>query len=189
MVTLINRLAQAVLWVGAAAVGATLLMSCIAPMEVVSDHDSSVDFAQYRSYAWIADMPLIAAEDSAVSLTQFDVQRIETAIESELAAKGYRRVELDEAPCFVISFTVGARDKITIESFPDRYRGVWYGRWPHYGPQADSYEIDDLGIDVFDETKKEPVWHGAVTKGTSADSQLPIDEAVRAIIAQFPPAA
>jgi hypothetical protein len=169
------------------------LASCVT-MSAGSDYYSAVDFSAYRSYAWMAASPLIQSSSSRIDVTPLDVRRIREAIERELAAEGFERAATRDAADFAISFTVGARDMIRIDDYPQIYRGRW--RWgpPYYYPNVDiaMYTEGMLAIDIFDNMTREPVWHGWARKqivGSDVrDPESAIDAAVAAILADFPPA-
>lgn len=172
-----------------------LLSGCVT-IRAGSHQDESAAFSDYSTFAWIADNPLIlgAGEKSPISpLTQ---RKIVQAIENELSRKGFTyTVESDDAD-FVVSYTVGTREKIDERSYPVAYRGTWgwhmYGRY-YYQTEVvhRTYTVGTLGIDVFDGRNKQPVWHGWASKSvTSADREDPspvIQKAVAAIIKRFPP--
>ncbi len=184
----INRMKYRGPTLGLTTICALLMVSCATPIKVVTNYDSSVDVSQYRTYAWATDTAQIAQRGSKVSVTPFNVSRIETAIEGELAAKGYRRVEPDESPCFAVSFTVRVTESGPIPSRPT-HRGVSYGHWPVYGPPVESsQEVHLVSIEIFDGTTRQPVWHGAVGRVTG-DVESTIAEEAYAIIGKFPPAA
>jgi hypothetical protein len=54
-----------------------------------------------------------------------------------LEAKGFDSAATREAADFAVSFTVGARDMIRVDDYPQFFRGVW--RWgpPYYYPNVD----------------------------------------------------
>lgn len=174
-----------------------VFLSGCATIESGSHHDVTASFDNYKTFSWIADQPMItgSGEDAAVSpLTQ---KKIVDAIEAELERKGFVYLANRESADFVLSYTVGTRDKIEPTSYPSVYRGAW-GRRHLYGP--DYYEADvvlytytegTLGVDVFDGGSKEPVWHGWAKKTIStSDRQDPtpsIEKAVVAVFNEFPP--
>jgi hypothetical protein len=176
-------------WIAALA----LLGGCATPLTARSDYDRAQDFSTYRSYAWIADDPLVTAPGEAPRLSPLNRRRIVEAVEAALARKGYTRAADAEPADFVVSYTVGARDRITVDSWPAPYRGWGRWRWPYAGRDFDvrSYTEGTLAIDVFDGRTRAPVWHGwttrRITEQDIAQAELRIREAVDVVIAQFPP--
>jgi hypothetical protein len=172
-----------------------VLLSGCATIKTGSHQDESAAFSDYSTFAWIADNPLIlgAGEQSAISpLSQ---KKIVQAIENELSRKGFTYTVDPDRADFVVSYTVGTREKIDETSYPVAYHGTWgwhmYGRY-YYQTEVvhRTYTEGTLGIDVFDGKTKQPVWHGWASKSvTSADREDPspvIQKAVAAIIKRFP---
>lgn len=171
------------------ALGAT---ACVT-MSAGSDYYRGADFSGYRTFSWISDMPLVSSASTRVQVSQLDIRRIRESIERELAAKGFTEVPNREDADFSLSFTVGARDAIRVEDYPQFYRGRW--RWgpPYYWPNVDIYMYTEgtLAIDVFDNESREPVWHGWARKQIVGrdirDPERSIRNAVAAILEDFPP--
>jgi hypothetical protein len=171
----------------------TWLTACATPMQARSDYDSRNDFSRYQSFAWIAEDPLITPRGAAEQVSPLNRRRIVEAIESQLAGKGFRKAADAASADFVLSFTVGARDRIDVQSYPVRYHGYWGWGGTYLGYDADvsTYREGTLAIDIFDAHSNQPVWHGWATKRITerdvenAGQQIPI--AVAAILANFPP--
>lgn len=170
-----------------------LLAACAATLQARSDFDSAQDFSRYRSFAWmVADSP-IAAPGEQVRVSPLNRRRIVEAIEAQLTAKGFQKVSDGAAADFVVSYTVGARDRIDAQSYPDLYRGPWRWSRPYIGRDVDVtvYREGTLAIDIFDDASHQPVWHGWATKRITehdvehAAEQIP--PAVAAILEKFPP--
>lgn len=178
-----------------ASLGAAFLMlaACVT-MRAGSDYYPETDFSSYSTYAWTGSSPLIEPRSRRVEISPLTVRRVREAIERELAAKGFERVETPEEADFGLSFTVGARDAIRPDNYPQFYRrGPWVWQPPYYPPNLDiaMYTEGMLAVDVFDNATRQPVWHGWARKqitGADVDDPTPaIDAAVRAILADFPP--
>jgi Domain of unknown function (DUF4136) len=174
-------------------IGIAILVSLIAGCATIvadSDQYGQANFSAYQTYGWIDGDPLMRPRGAEPSVSPLNVRRIQEAIESELSRKGYRKVEESLGADFVVSFTVGARDKIAVDSYPAPYRGPW--EWGWYGHDVDvrSYMEGTLSIDVFDGAKRQPVWHGWATKEVyESDVSNPapvIKRAVSAILRKFP---
>ena len=162
-------------------------------MEAGSDFYQEADFSDYRTFAWVSDSPLIQSESQRVAVSPLDIRRIREAVERELGGKGFALVEGPEAADFALSFTVGARDMISMNDYPEAYRGSWRWGAPYYWPNVDIYMYTEgmLAIDVFDRTTGQPVWHGwarkQIVSADIEDPQTAIDNAVREILSDFPP--
>jgi len=168
-----------------------LLVTGCESIQTHSDYDPAADFSGYRSFSWVADNPLMGSTAGGNPLTR---ERVQQAIVQTLTAKGYQFVADRNNADFVVGFTVGARDKVRVDTTtqPMGFRGP-YGRWGMaYYQEVDVREYSEgrLAIDVFDVELKRPVWHGYGTKSlTGGDEKEPeklINSAVAAILADFP---
>lgn len=168
-----------------------LLIGCTS-IQPKSDFDPEADFANVRTFSWISDKPLIVSTAQPVS--PLLEGRLMRSIQSNLEAKGLRHVAKASAADVAISFTVGARDKIRVDSYPSMYRGGWGTGWGGaYYRDVDVTEYTEgrLAIDMFSVKGRSPVWHGWAEKRiTSRDVENPqpvIDEVVTAILSKYPP--
>ena len=182
---------------------ALLAVSCASSgFRATHDYDSSNDFSVYQSWAWISDEPMKVGPMATVSNPLLE-PRIMSAIDSALTAKGYRKVEDRSAAQFVVSFTVGSREEIDVDSYPSMSANIGYAnprhwRWggAYYGFGAGTettvrqYTRGILAIDVFDVEERRPVWHGKTEKRIrDSDREAPeaaIKAAVDAVLAGFP---
>ena len=171
---------------------AVVLTAGCSSTRVNSDFNESADFSSYRTWAFMSETPLLIAE--AASVNPLVQGRVMNATRAALTAKGYAFVENRQRADFVVSFTLGARDKIRVTSYPTAYRspGRWgWGAAYHSDVDVRKYVEGTLAIDVFDVKQKRPVWHGwAVRTISAADRRNPapvINETVAAILDEFPP--
>lgn len=159
--------------------------------------DESVSFDNYQTFAWIADDPLTLGAGETSPLSPLSQKNVTEALKNELRAKGFRHVmERDQAD-FVLSYTLGTREKIDDTSYPSDYRGTsgWhlFGRYYHTTKVRHyKYTEGTLGVDIFDGGSKQPVWHGWASKEILiSDRENPtpaIREAVAEILGHFPSA-
>jgi hypothetical protein len=177
---------------GVMAVVAGLALTACSTLRVASDFDRSASFAGYHSFAW---MP----REHHGSANALVVQRAHDAIDTELKARGFTAVADPASADFVVDYTIGARERTDIQTYPAGYvapdwwgyRG-WWG-YPYWGTEVDvrQYREGTLSIDMFDGRSHRPVWHGWATKELSRSdvehSEAPIRAAVAAVLARFPP--
>jgi len=166
------------------------LGGCAARIDVATDYFPDAQFNAYRSFSFMPERTLLVA--AATPVSPLLEERLKTAAASTLTDSGYRQVTDPEQADFVVSFTLGARDKIRVNSYPSSYRGSWAWGGP-YQQQVDvrNYTEGTLAIDIFDVRTRQPVWFGRASKTISnADRANPtplINEVVRAILSEFPP--
>jgi len=178
---------------------AILLGACATPgFEATHDYDDSINFSSYRTFGWISRNPMRVAGVTSAPVSSLLEPRIMSSLERALVAKGYRFVKDPATADFVLSFSVGARDELRVDSYPAMgggyyHRGAWGGSYYGYGTETRvrQYTKGTLAVDIFDVRQRRPVWHGAATKKINSedrDNQLAtIDAAVAAISAGFPP--
>jgi hypothetical protein len=179
-----SRLAGTCLFVSIVAAGCAT-----APVEARSDFDSSADFTSYRSFGWISEHPLAFVDPS--TSPQFE-GRAMTAISEVLQDKGYRFEADGRQADFVVSFSLGARDEVRVNSYPAQYDNVWESEGQvQQAADVRTYTEGTLAIDLFDVERRQPVWHGWVVKTISANDRANASavtrELVEAILAKFPP--
>ena len=172
----------------------TLIVFSCATLTTHSDYDPAVDFASYETFAW-QDEASHAASDHTMGdyVSPLNLQRIEAAIENELLTKGYTRVERSDAADFLVTYTVGHRDRFNVGTYPVTYRSRWVAHWPYYAEEIELHRYSEgmLAVDIFDSASGRPVWHGFATKRiTDADRDQVaslVRKTVAAIFSGFPP--
>jgi hypothetical protein len=171
--------------------GAVVLQGC-ETIDTGSHYDETNNFREYRSFSWIDDTPYIAGEGrSEGRVSPLTQTKIERAIRAELERKGYAFTEDRDDADFVIAYTTGTRDEITVDSYPYPYRGDW--GWHVFGShyyvreyREHAYTKGTLSVDVFDGESRSPVWHGWAEKTiTESDREDPSEIIVNAVARLF----
>jgi hypothetical protein len=183
------------------ALACVLLTGCATGFKATHDHDPSHDFSEYQTFAWISENPMKVGR-TVQAPNPLLQPRIMDAVEAALVAKGYRQVEDPKNADFVLSFTIGSREKISVNSYPSMSLGYSKGYPSHWGwgaayhccardTQLRQYTTGILAIDVFDVEEHRPVWHGAASKTINEKDRENVEKtvkaAVAAILADFPP--
>ena len=177
------------------------LAACASGFKATYDSDPAHDFSGYQTYAWISANPMIVGPTNRVPNPLLE-PKIMAAIEGVLNARGYSKVDDPESADFVLSFTVGSREEIQVNSYPATYAGYGYrGAWgwggPYYGmgmateTQVRQYQKGMLALDVFDVKEHRPVFHAvaekSITDSDRRNSDETIQAAVDAVLQAFPP--
>ena len=184
----------------AAVVATAIIGGCATGFEATYDHDPANDFAAYKTFAWVSEHPMKVGSLERIPSPLLESQ-IMVTVESVLGASGYKLVPDADSADFALSFTIGSRDEIKVDSYPSMSAGYGYpGRWGAWGGAYYGYGTETtvrqytegmLAIDVFDVEERRPVWHGVASKTISdsdrKDSGATIQAAVDAILAGFPP--
>lgn len=182
---------------------ALVLGGCASGFKATYDSDPAHDFSAYKTFGWVNEHPMkVGATDRAVN--PMIEPRIMDAVEASLKAKGFEFL-LDAADAdFAISFTVGSREEIKVDSYPTmsggyagygypNHWGGWGGAYYGYGTETSvrQYTKGMLAIDIFDVAERRPVWHGVATKTIYDSDREQVTEtlnaAVDSIMVGFPP--
>jgi hypothetical protein len=163
-------------------------------LPVITDSNPSLSLATCHTYAF-AQEHVANADQPAAYANPLNADRLRTAIESNLAAKGIQRVDRGAAEC-VVGYALGSR-----QVFNDYYagfgegwgygwgrRGGLYGGWGWDGPYAQ--DETRIAVDVFEAKSRTPIWHASVTQSvsdlTGPNAVARINAATAAIFAKFP---
>ncbi len=175
-----------------------LLVSSCSTVRVASDYDQTVNFNEYKTYAFYK--PGI---DKA-EISDLDKKRILRAIETEMASKGFTK---SQNPTVLISIFAKANKRVDVYQNNFGFRGGWgwgggFGGWGWggFGPWGGgaygntvSERIEGiLYIDLLDVNKKQLVWQGKGTaslrSGNIEKREARIQEIVKEIMEVYPPA-
>lgn len=155
--------------------------------DVITNYLPGSDFSKYRTYKWVTIGPSGAPD------VILDTQ-IKQSIDSQLAAKGFTKVDGDKAD-LLVRYQVGV-------SKEKEWNATGIGdvfRWPSMSTATGSatatsstIEVGTLVLDMYDSTAKELVWTGHATKtiNPSKDpqkNQRNIDKAMQKLLKGFPP--
>ncbi len=152
-------------------------------VSVETDFDRDADFSLYRTYTWVKHD---RQDDSGLMKDPLVQKHIRRAIETELAARGYRLAD-DGRPDFLVAWHIGSKKRIDVDHYYYGYGRI--GRWGGHDVRVSRYREGTLIIDIVDAAEKELVWRGnakSVLHGRerAADD---INRIVGKIIERFPP--
>src|SRR6187431_361836 len=122
-------------------------------VKVYSDYDKSVDFTQYKTFAFMK------SGIDKVEISDLDKKRILNAIDQQLQAKGFTK---SETPDLLINIFTKSREEISVNQFSAGYGYGWGWGWnPYmYGGYGGHTSVSSstegtLYIDLIDAKKKE----------------------------------
>jgi hypothetical protein len=168
----------------ATTVGLTLTLATVSfAQQVKTDYDHNANFSQYKTYSW----QKVQTKDPLL------VDRIKSAVNSALAAKGWKEVPAGgDVAVFAIEMT---RNQQTLDTFYDGFGGG--RRWGGFGGFGDAtttvetYKVGTLVIDLFDGKTEKLIWRSSSsdTLSDNADKNTKnLDKGVNKMFQHFPPA-
>ena len=150
-------------------------------LQVKTDYDHNANFGQYKTYSW----------EKVQTKDPLWVDRIKSAVNEALAAKGWTQVESGgDISVVAIEMT---QNQQTLNTFYDGFGGGW--RWGGFGDATtttETYKVGSLVVDLFDAKTKNLIWRGSSSDTLSNNSDKNIknlDKGVQKMFAHFPPEA
>ncbi|MEM9382599.1 MAG: DUF4136 domain-containing protein [Planctomycetota bacterium] len=177
-----------------ALLSALALAACASP-SVTSDFDPESDFASFRTFAFLEPDPFIAAPTGARDVV---LEGIVAATRDDLTSKGLTLAEETEDADLVVSFSLGARERVEVNEYPAYFERNEYGDgtadwgYPYVGQVGvHAFREGTLAIDMVNPEHGRPVWHGrtqgTITERMARDPEKTVRDAVNAILERFPP--
>lgn len=175
-----------------------------ATVHVDADYDPAADFSSLRTYAWID------SDGNTTQLAERDIEfkkaepiidaRIRAAIDSGLAARGYRKTNIQAAD-FLVVYHVGVRDVRDIQVVQRYYGYRHYPGYHGYGapgptvvtqPIVYEYKEGRLVLDIVNKHQDRLMWRGSalgyISEYDSAeDRRQRIQKAIHDMLEKFPP--
>jgi uncharacterized protein DUF4136 len=156
-----------------------LVFAAVAPaQDVKTDYDHHANFAQYHTYSW-------AKVKTTDPLWE---NRIKEAVDHELQAKGWQRVDSDGD--VAITAVGSAHDQREYQTFYDGLGGWRWGGFGETTTQVENYPVGSLVLDFYDAHNKQLIWRG-VSSDTLTNNpeknEKKLDKAVDKMLEHFPP--
>ena len=155
------------------------IFSC-SSIYVLSDHDSSINFKSYKTFAYLK-----SGIDKA-QISDLDKRRILKSIDSELSSKGLNK---SKDPDLLISFSTKAKEKIYINT-----DNLYWNYNPWFFSSHRPYPINQtegtLYINLIDAKTKQLIWQGKGRGGLNEyfkNRDEKISLFVSKILNNFPP--
>lgn len=174
----------------ASVVASVLLAGCAPSVKVRSDADPSVNMSQYQTYDFFSQMG-IEGENYSNLLGQ----HFRDAIGGQMDSRGYRK---SETPQLQINVSIGAEEKIRVNTYQDPYLyGGYYGR-PGYGymgspwgypggtqTTVSQYTEANVYLDMVDAGSHKMVWQGVATFTVTDKMQEKLRESVNNTVSKI----
>jgi hypothetical protein len=172
-----------------------LVASFASAQDVTYNFDQKADFTKYKTYKWVT----IKDAEQPDELT---AKMIVQAIDTQLAAKGLKKVEGGDAD-LLVAFQVAVSKEKEVTSYSTGYGmgpgwgGRWYGGYGGYGggtttATTSTILIGSLALDMYDSAAKTLVWRGLASKQIDPKAkpekrQKNLDKGMAKLLKNFPP--
>ncbi len=158
----------------------------LSAQQVKTDYDRNANFGQYKTYSW----EQVRTKDA------LDVDRIKSAVNAALAAKGWTLVD-SGGDVSIIAMEM-THNQQTLNTFYDGFGGGW--GWRRFGgggfgeatTTTETYKVGTLVVDLFGTKTKTLLWRGTSSDTLSNNSDKNIknlDKGVEKMFKNFPPGA
>ena len=171
------------------------LSACSPSVKVRSDVAPDVNMSQFQTYNYFSQMG-VEGENYSNLLGQ----HFRDAIDSEMKMRGFKR---SDAPQLQVNVSIGAKDKVKVNTYQDPYvygghygyRGYGYYGSPWYGgggtrTTVHEYTEANVYIDMVDSSEHKLIWQGVATFTVTDKMQENIRETVQmtvnSVFEQFP---
>ena len=150
--------------------------------QVKTDFDHQANFSQYKTYSWQEIKPANSLWDA----------RIQRALDAQLAAKGWTKLE-SGGDVAVVAIATSHTER-TLQTFYDGMGGGW--RWRGFGGMGEAttteqdYKEGTLVVDMYDAKTKQLIWRGRSEDTVSNNAQKNeqnLDKGVAKMFKKFPP--
>ena len=153
-------------------------------VKTVYDYDRNADFTKYKSYK-------LTTDDLEASVGQLNRERIITALDNEMTAKGFSK---SENPDMLVNVHIKSRQKVDATATTSG----GYGRWGWYGGYStthvsyNEYTEGTLFITFIDNEEQKIFWQGTGTKTLDENAspekrEQNITYSVKLILENYPP--
>jgi uncharacterized protein DUF4136 len=152
--------------------------------QVRTDFDHQANFSQYKTYSWQEIKPTDSLWDA----------RIKSAVDAQLAAKGWTQVASGGDVAVVAIKTT--QTQRSLQTFYDGFGGGW--GWRRFGgggfgeatTTEHDYKEGTLVIDLYDAKTKQLIWRGSAEDMLSSKAEKnekKLDKGVAKMFKKFPP--
>jgi len=186
-----------VLFASAASIAgaAVLALAACSSMPVTTDVNPNASVAACHTYAWAHEQ--YASRARAAGGNPLNADRLRTAIQSNLAARGILLADAPHAADCVVGYAIGSH--VVADQYAGLGLGFGYGwgGWGRRGYGGDfgydwPYVRNEgrISVDLFDAKTRQAIWHASVDRNvtdlTGADAEAAITAAAAAMFNKFP---
>ena len=122
--------------------------------DVTWDYAKGTDFTRLKTYAWTAGHPLPDPMND---------QRIVSAIEAQLAAKGFTKVDASDQVDALVAYHAALAKDFALNEFGSGGGFFFGGTWTNRA-RLEEITVGSLVVDVVDARSGNIIWRGIATK-------------------------
>lgn len=167
-----------------------LAISGCATVRVSSHTERGLSWSQYRTFDWGPADPLPAG-DPRLERDPYFQDRLQGAIEKQMAASGFARSAASAQPDVLVHYHATIAERIDVDEI-DRDRG--YCATADCRPRVTRYEAGTLVVDIVDARTRRLIWRGWAQEsldgvlGNADRVRHSVDESITQMFSTFPPA-
>jgi hypothetical protein len=135
----------------ATVIGLALLGTITFAQTITYDFDRSAQFTRFKSYSWIKGTPVNDALND---------KRIMSAIDSQLAAKGFTRMAEGGSADLLVAYHASFDKNLEINGFSSGWGGYRFGGSRTGRATVDEIVVGTIAVDLVDASNKTIVWRG-----------------------------
>ena len=166
----------------ATALGIALLGTVGIAQTVTYDYDRTANFRSYHTYAWTTGTRLGDELNHA---------RVVRAIESQMAAKGFRRVEASAHPDVLVAYHASFDRNLEISAYSSGWAGPRFGGLRSGTATTQQVLTGTLVVDMIEAASQRMVWRGSATSNINPSAkpeqrEKRINKAAQKIFKNYP---
>src|ERR1044071_6151676 len=138
----------------ATVIGLALLGTIALAQNITYDFDRSAPFARFKTYSWVKGTPVNDALND---------KRIVSAIDSQLAAKGFTKVDERGTADVLVAYHASFDKNLQINGFSSGWGGYRFGGNRTGRATLDQVTVGTIAVDMVDASNKTIVWRGLAT--------------------------
>jgi hypothetical protein len=143
-------------WYLVGIIASVLAVSGCATMRVSSHTERDLSWSQYRTFDW-GPADSLPAGDPRLEADPYFQDRVQGAIEKQMAASGFARSEASAQADLLVHYHATIAERIDVDEI-DRDRG--YCVSADCRPRVTRYEAGTLVVDIIDARTSRLIWRG-----------------------------
>jgi uncharacterized protein DUF4136 len=166
----------------AAVIGLAFLGAITFAQNVTYDFDRSAPFGRFKTYSWVKGTPV---------RDQLNDKRIVSAIDSQLAAKGFTKTADGGTADVLVAYHASFDKNLQINGFSSGY-GYRFGAMRTGRATLDEVTVGTIAVDLVDASNKTIVWRGLASgevdpRAKPEKRERNIEKAAAKLFKNYPP--